>query len=150
MNARQHRSSRYIAEETIEVEFDEFGDPLPAAVGENFIPGDGDFKNDRLTIVLAPDKGIEYKALLDQGDTITYHWSVDNGQVYFDLHAHDTAFGPDFFTRYAEGEAFHDAGAIVAAYDGQHGWYWLNLEAEPVTIVLEVSGFYDDIIRIEP
>ena len=37
---------------------------------------------------------------------------------------------------------------IVAAYDGQHGWYWQNLEPDDVTLTLEVAGFYDEIVEI--
>ena len=49
----------------------------------------------------------------------------------------------DFFTRYSEGEASSDSGSIVAAYKGQHGWFWLNISDQPVTITLEVAGFSD-------
>ena len=47
-----------------------------------------------------------------------------------------------------EGEGVASAGSIVAAYPGQHGWYWLNLEADPITITLEVAGDYNDVVEI--
>ena len=92
---------------------------------------------------------VEYKAVMQQGDSIAFRWSTDGGEMYYDFHAHDEAFGPEFFTRYDEGEGTERSGTIVAAYDGQHGWFWLNLEAEPTTITLEVSGFYDEVVEID-
>ncbi len=85
---------------------------------------------------------------MQQGDSIVFHWSTDGGQAYYDFHAHDEAFGPEFYTRYNQGEGSEDSGSIVAAYAGQHGWYWLNLETEAITITLEVAGFYDELIEI--
>jgi hypothetical protein len=37
----------------------------------------------------------------------------------------------------------------MAAFTGQHGWFWLNLSQGPVVIELNVSGFYDKIVEIE-
>ena len=140
---------RYLSDDDVTVERDEFGQPLPAANGENFIGRDHSFKSETLTIDLAADESVEYKAIMSQGDALVFRWKSDGGQLYYDFHAHDKAFGPDFFTRYDEGEGGERAGSIVAAYSGQHGWFWLNLEAEPVTITLDVSGFYKDVIKID-
>ena len=35
--------------------------------------------------------------------------------------------------------------AFGAGEDGNHGWYWLNIEEEPITITLEVHGYYERI-----
>jgi len=37
----------------------------------------------------------------------------------------------------------------MAAYTGQHGWFWLNIADGPTTVTLEVSGFYDEIVEID-
>lgn len=140
---------RYLAAGDVTVESDEFGQPLPTGSGENFISRDRGFKSETLTIKLAADESVEYKAIMSQGDALVFRWASDGGQLYYDFHAHDEAFGPEFFTRYDEGEGVERAGSIVAAYSGQHGWFWLNLEARPVTITLNVSGFYDDVIKID-
>lgn len=128
---------------------DEFGRPVPTTVGENFIPRDVDWKSEVLEIRLGPDEEIEYKALMRQGDTLVYSWSTDEGQTYYDFHGHNADFGESFFTRYDEREGSASAGAIVAPYDGQHGWYWLNIEAEPLTINLKVAGYFDEVIKID-
>jgi len=140
---------RYLAPEGVTVEHDEFGQAVPLASGENFIAREGAFKSETLTITLDTDGTIEYKAVMKQGDSIAFRWSTDGGEAYYDFHAHDEAFGPEFFTRYDEGEGTERSGTIVAAYDGQHGWFWLNLEVDPITITLEVAGFYDEVVEID-
>lgn len=139
---------RYLSPDSVSIEHDEYGQVQPAAGGENFIARDRGLKTETLEIALDLDATVEYKALMQQGDSISFRWSTD-GEAYYDFHAHDEAFGEEFFTRYAEGEGSSSAGSIVAAYDGQHGWFWLNISDEPITITLEVMGFYDEIIEID-
>ena len=139
---------RFLSPDSISIERDEFGQVLPAANGENFIARDRGLKTEILEIALDLDASVEYKAMMQQGDSISFRWSTD-GEAYYDFHAHDAAFGDEFFTRYAEGEGSSSAGSIVAAYDGQHGWFWLNISDAPITITLEVMGFYDEIIEID-
>jgi hypothetical protein len=140
---------RYLSPETTSVEHDEYGQAAAVASGENHIPRDGEMKTEVVEITLELDAITEYKALMKQGDSIAYRWSTDGGEVYYDFHAHDEAFGEDFFSRYAEGEGTSFGGSIVAAYDGQHGWFWLNISDGPITITLEVMGYYDEIIEID-
>jgi len=140
---------RFLAPGDVSVGEDEFGRPLPAANSENFIAREDAPKSETLTIELGLDETVEYKALMKQGDAIAFRWSTDGGDVYYDFHAHDEAFGPEFFTRYDEGEGVQRSGTIVAPYTGQHGWFWLNIADGPTTVTLEVSGFYDEIIEID-
>jgi len=140
---------RYLAPDNVIVEHDEFGQVIPFAGGENFIARESDPKSETLTFTLESDGTVEYKAIMKQGDSITFRWTSDGGEAYYDFHAHDEAFGPEFFTRYDEGEGPERSGSIVAAYDGQHGWFWLNIEAEPITITLDVAGFYDEVVEID-
>ena len=140
---------RFLAPGDVSVGEDEFGRPLPAADSENFIAREDAPKSETLTIELGLDETVEYKALMSQGDAITFRWSTDGGDVYYDFHAHDKVFGPEFFTRYDEGEGAQRSGTIVAPYTGQHGWFWLNIADGPTTVTLEVSGFYDEIIEID-
>ena len=139
---------RYLSPDSVSIEHDEYGQAQPVADGENFIARERGLKTETLEIALDLDASVEYKALMQQGDSIAFRWSTD-GEAYYDFHAHDEAFGEGFFTRYAEGEGSSSAGSIVAAYDGQHGWFWLNISDEPITITLEVMGFYDEIIEID-
>ena len=140
---------RFLGAADIIVTHDDSGTALPVAYGENFIGRDEAFKTDTITVVLDANGRVEYKALMQQGDSIVFRWSTDGGQVYYDFHGHDEAFGPEFFTRYNEGEGLEDAGSIIAAYSGQHGWYWNNRKAEKTEITLEIAGFYDKIIEFK-
>jgi len=140
---------RFLASEDVEVQYDEFGSALPHLSGENFVNGTRAWRHESLIIEIDGDGAVEYKALMNQGDSLSFNWSVEGGQAYYDMHAHDAAFGDEFFTRYDEGEGVGGSGTIVAPYNGQHGWFWLNLEAGPITITLEVAGFYDEIIKID-
>lgn len=140
---------RYIADsEFTNIKQDEFGRAAPYNIGENIQKSDKAFKEQTMEIELALDATVEYKLVMEQGDSAVYEWSVDDGEVYTDFHAHPPGEG-EFFTRYSETEGNSDQGAIVAAYSGQHGWFWLNISDEPVTVVLKVAGFYDDLIEID-
>ena len=105
------------------------------------------FRSDTLTIELDVGEQVEYKAIMQQGDALVYHWTVDKGVVYADFHAdpgENAAGYPDrYYIRYQESENAENSGSLVAPFSGNHGWYWLNIEEEPVTITLEVHGYYD-------
>ena len=107
------------------------------------------FRSDTLTIRLDVGEQTEYKAIMQQGDALVYHWKLEKGVVYTDFHAdpgeNAAAEGyPDqYYIRYAENETGEHAGSLVAPFAGNHGWYWLNIEEEPITITLEVRGYYD-------
>lgn len=107
------------------------------------------FRSDTLTIDLDVGEQTEYKAIMKQGDALVYHWKLDDGIVYTDFHAdpgENAAGYPDrYYVRYDESEVGEQSGSLVAPFDGNHGWYWLNIEENPVTITLEVHGYYDHI-----
>lgn len=134
--------------QTSEVPYDQWGQPQPVLNGNNHKAQDRAFKTETLTVTLELDGLTEYKALMNQGDTILYSW-VSDQPIYTDFHAHQDTGNPDFFTRYAETESNEEHGAIVAPYTGQHGWFWLNLGDEPATIELTVTGYFDEIIEID-
>jgi len=139
---------RFFDPSGLDVSEDEFGQVEPAALGENFSEGSGPMSGDTVVIDLPGDGSVEYKAIMRQGDSLVYSWEADGGQVYYDFHAHQKTDTRGFFTRYSEGEGTKHGGSIVAAYDGQHGWFWLNLEAGPVRITLNVAGYYSEIVEI--
>ena len=39
-------------------------------------------------------------------------------------------------------------GSLVAPFDGQHGWYFLNLAQGPITIDLTVTGYFDRLVDL--
>lgn len=128
-----------------EEDFDYFE---PEAFGEPFSKGHSSrFRQDRFSIDLDVSEQVEYKAVMQRGDAIVYSWSVNSETVYTDFHA-DPGEGAEgypegYFIRYRESETATDSGSIVAPFAGNHGWYWLNIEEQPVTITLEVAGYYE-------
>lgn len=137
----------FIDPATTDVPYDNWDRPLPALNGNNHQSQDGGFKTETITVNLGLDGTTEYKALMNQGDALVYSWTADQ-DIYADFHAHQAVDNPDFFTRYSETEGTSDQGSIVAPYDGQHGWFWLNLADGPAVIELTVAGYYDEIIEI--
>jgi hypothetical protein len=134
----------------LEASVDEYGRAGPGASGENIVRADKPLKTETLTITLPLDGAIEYKAIMQAGDSVVYQWQSDSN-IYYDFHAHKPSEiqGDGFFTRYAEGEGKVDRGAIIAPYTGQHGWYFLNLTDAPAEIELTVSGYYDEIVELD-
>ena len=134
----------------LEASVDDFGRPGPGASGENIVRAEKPLKTETLTIALPLDGMIEYKAIMTAGDSVVYQWQSASN-IYYDFHAHKPSEvqGAGFFTRYAEGEGKVDRGTIVAPYTGQHGWYFLNLSDGPAEIKLTVSGYYDEIVRLD-
>lgn len=129
---------------------DEFDSWEPDVLGAPFSKTNNvAFASNELIIKLGSGEQVEYKALMQQGDTIIYSWSVNQGIVYTDFHADpgkDASLYPDdYFIRYRESETASSSGSIVAPFSGNHGWYWLNIEEHPIEITLSVAGFYSEI-----
>lgn len=130
-----------------EVEVPDVGDPTPLpnpAVFQDQAEAAG---SETLEIELPVDGQTEIKLYMEEGKVALYSWSVEEGDVYVDFHGHDPSFGDDFFVRYKEQQqADGNHGSLTAPFSGEHGWYWLNINEHPVTITLEVTGYYEDLI----
>jgi len=101
-------------------------------------------RTDRFDVTLPVDGKTEIKAQMKKAKVVVYEWSVDGGKVYVDFHGHDPAKGDKFWVRYEEGDGVTGGkGSLVAPFDGEHGWYWLNVSDQPVTIHLTVTGYQD-------
>jgi hypothetical protein len=131
-----------------EVEIPAFNEPVPLPNPAVHQAEDRPIETRTVTLTLGVDDETEVKAVLRASKVIEYTWKTDGGLVYCDMHGHDPAAGQDFFVRYREDQegATEATGSLVAPFDGEHGWYWLNLHDGPVTITLTVTGFFDDII----
>ena len=116
---------------------------LPMAPPETARFYDSDIRSNVIEIALMVDRDLEYKVRMKAGETLNYSWSVDNGRAYYDFHGESEPDG--VVVRYKEEQDGlpGERGALVAPFDGIHGWYWLNLEDHPIIITLRVSGFYE-------
>jgi hypothetical protein len=105
-------------------------------------------KTETLTIKLGFDEKTEIKAVLGKAKAIVYSWSVEgDGKVYVDYHGHDPAKGDNYWVRYEEADGISGrSGSLVAPFAGEHGWFWLNVSQEPITIKLTVTGYYEKLV----
>jgi len=94
---------------------------------------------DETTFTLAPGDSAEWKLLMEEGQTVEYRMLVDGGRVNFDLHGH----GGGKSVTYEKGRgSTGDEGQIVAAFNGEHGWFWRNRDGSNVTVTVQVRGDY--------
>ncbi len=134
-------------EELIAVEIPDFGEPVP-------LPNPAIHQDETtppqtltLTISIGPEQETEIKTVLGEGKMILYSWEVDRGDIYSDFHGHSPELGTDFWVRYEEHqEGAGNDGSLVAPFEGEHGWYWLNYNEYPVEVTLTVNGYFQDII----
>jgi hypothetical protein len=107
------------------------------------------YRTDARTIELAPGKGIEIKTRLEKGAALVYSWRTrDGAKVLQDFHGEPLGAKPDVFESFIKDEAASESrGYLIAPFTGTHGWYWKNRTSSPVTIELQVSGFYIDIFN---
>jgi hypothetical protein len=132
---------------------DEFDYFEPETLGAPFSrTQEREFRSTSMVIALDELEQVEVKAVMKQGDAFVYAWRLlEGGAVYSDFHADplDVASFPEqYWIRYHESEDPSASGSLVAPFDGNHGWYWLNIEENPVKIELEVHGYYDSLDEI--
>lgn len=105
------------------------------------------FQSKQMTILLEPGKGMELKALMREDEQFVFNWQTDGGQLYVDMHGERPNAGDEFTSYWEEKQADSAYGGFTAPFDGSHGWYWRNRTKAPVTINLEISGFYEKIYK---
>lgn len=126
--------------------------PVPPAVASGAVARkstppapDANAWRDETRIVLQPGEGAEIKLVMKAGGQAEFSWNVDGGSVNFDTHGD----GGGQATSYEKGRSVAaDEGVLVAAFDGNHGWFWRNRGTTAVTVVLRVRGEYTDIKRL--
>jgi hypothetical protein len=125
----------------------------PEVLGDPFSRShSSEFRTATLEIALDELEQVEVKAVMKQGDAMVYSWKLIEGDtIYTDFHADplQTDLYPDqYWIRYKESEDPSASGSLVAPFDGNHGWYWMNIEENPVKLVLEVRGYYESLEEI--
>ncbi len=107
-------------------------------------PADGRRLEHETTVTLAPDKATEVKLVMSKGATVEYSWSSDGGAAFFDLHGDSRSANVDYH-RYSKGTEQSLEGQLIAAFDGNHGWFWRNRSPETISITLRTKGAYSEI-----
>lgn len=102
---------------------------------------DAEIWRDETTFTLAPGDSAEWKLVMEEGQTVEYRMLVDGGRVNFDMHGH----GGGQSVTYEKGRgSTGDEGEIIAAFDGEHGWFWRNRDSQPATVTVQVRGEYTE------
>jgi len=100
-------------------------------------------------IILTSDGHTEYKFDLEKGNQISYSLTTHNNKkVYIDLHGHNPETSDkddeDLLVKYLDSqEDIAISGQFIAPFDGEHGWYLLNLQDEEITVKITASGHWN-------
>jgi hypothetical protein len=128
-----------------EVEIPEPGQPTPLPNPAVHQDESAPPKTATVTLTLDIDQETEIKAVMREAKVLLYSWHADGGMVYSDFHGHDPSVSSEAFVRYREDqEAAGGDGSLVAPFGGEHGWYWKNVSNNPVTVTLNLTGYFDD------
>ncbi len=101
---------------------------------------------DEISFTLHPGEGTEIKLSMQAGEKVTYAWTVEGGVVNYDTHGD----GGGRSISYEKGRAVaSDEGELVAAFTGNHGWFWRNRGQADVTVLLRTGGTYEGIKRVK-
>ena len=97
---------------------------------------------DEIRFELKPGETNELKLTMKKGAIAVYDMIVTGGRVNFDLHAH--AGGKAVTYEKGRGST-GSKGMILAAFDGNHGWFWRNRDTTSLTVTLKLGGAYSAI-----
>lgn len=101
---------------------------------------------DEVRLTLAPGEAAEIKLVMTQDAVVEYNWLVSDGHLNFDLHGNGVG-GQSI--SYEKGRAqTGKAGALQAAFDGAHGWFWRNRSDVETELRIRVRGQYDEMKRV--
>lgn len=122
--------------------------PVPVHVPEDVPPAaaPAPTTNSHETAVsLKPGEGKEIKLVMHEGARAKYSWSTDRGVVNYDMHA-DSVNPPRDYHGYKKDKGVaSDAGELVAAFEGSHGWFWRNRTEHDVIVTLKTEGEYTEL-----
>jgi hypothetical protein len=99
---------------------------------------------DETPFTLKPGEGTEIKLKMVEGGKAQYTWVVKGGVVNFDTHGDATLKSISY--EKGRGVASKE-GVLVAAFTGNHGWYWRNRGQSDVQMILRTRGDYSELKR---
>ncbi len=79
------------------------------------------------------------------GQTASFEWKSKGGPVNFDEHGD----GNGRSISYEKGRGvLNDQGDLVAAFTGNHGWFFRNRNDQTVIVILKTQGEYSTMKRV--
>ena len=115
----------------------------PRAAAPAYVSG---WRSDTIDVPLKFAQELEYKVAMQRGATLVYSWQLlakPEDRVYVEFHGETTPPAALQVQSYRKQDsAAASQGALVAPFDGIHGWYFMNDSDGPVTVRLHLAGFY--------
>ena len=109
-----------------------------SVVPEPAVPTAGAWR-DEVSYTLAPTEGIEVKLVMEEGAAAEFEWTANGAVLNYDTHGD----GGGQSVSYDQGRGVPEQeGELVAAFTGNHGWFWRNRTSAPVTFTLRTRGDY--------
>jgi uncharacterized cupredoxin-like copper-binding protein len=122
----------------------------PQAVTSKPAAGAVATQKDQTSLTLKPGESAEVKITMPKDTKLQYSWSVSGGHVNFDTHGEPFKPPAGFYHGYGKGKASKgDKGTLVAAFDGQHGWFWRNRSEQDAVLTLNTQGGYTQLKRVK-
>lgn len=122
--------------------------PAKAATGAVASSSTRALRNDSIEIPIGPGVGLEYKAVLAEGESMMFEWDAGGAELRFDFHGEPEKGPEGMFLTFKKGAAAKDAGSLRAPFSGTHGWYWKNAGTASAVVKLRVSGFYSELKKM--
>ncbi|WP_152207367.1 hypothetical protein [Marinobacter changyiensis] len=100
---------------------------------------------DEVLVVLTPGEGTEFKLTMEKGAVARFSWVSEGGPINFDTHGD----GSGQSISYEKGRGVpEDEGELVAAFTGNHGWFFRNRNDNDITLVLRTGGDYGQLKKM--
>ncbi|MGQ9427106.1 hypothetical protein ACXYTJ_14880 [Gilvimarinus sp. F26214L] len=108
------------------------------------------YQESEYEILVLNQSAREFKLALNEGDSIVYEWSVEMDKpelLTAEFHGHTDRVGEEpgtvmFYKIHTDGR---EQGALVAPFDGIHGWYLKNDSDQDIHIKLRVAGYHEEV-----
>lgn len=107
------------------------------------------YRTDTREILLQPNQGLEVKTTMNKGAALIYAWKTKDGtKITHDFHGEPVNAKNNEFESYLDEKNVSESkGSVIAPFTGTHGWYWHNPSKQTVTVMLQASGFYSDMVN---
>jgi hypothetical protein len=109
-------------------------------------PVDNAHSVDAVEFELASFESVEYSYVMQQGQTLIFSWQA-SAEVVYNLHSSPEGGPADYAQSFASGRARQQSGTYTAPFNGRHGWFWENRNAQTLELQISTAGFVGESMR---